>query len=193
MAGIYWVWETWYEREAGDRPGFRCHNRTAWIRPTLPPRTSIKAGGILRANDWGHQKTTKANWMWGLTPEREGEPIHGSPIFTSFYPQGICWLPEQRTAHNQGQQLGTRAIWLHCRDRGWSCKLPRLGRDLRGSQRNEPQILPAIFPQLLGCTKIKGKHKNQVGNGSEVVNLSRLQQWFWEPKAGGQGLPGERV
>lgn len=69
----------------------------------------------------------------------------------------------------------------------------RDGRDLRGSQRNEPQILPAIFPQLLGCTKIKGKHKNQVGNGSEVVNLSRLQQWFWEPKAGGQGLPGERV
>lgn len=73
----------WPEHPGDGTPSTKEHGRRSPRAQTSQPNSlgqpcspenKYKKREILRANDSGHQKTTKTNRRWRLTSQREGEP-----------------------------------------------------------------------------------------------------------------------
>lgn len=122
--------------------------------------------------------------MWGLISQRKGAPIQGNPIFTSIHPRELAGSQSREEHTTESSNWGLCNSWDW--DRDWSWRYHK-GGDLRGFQRNEPQIPYVIFPQNLGCTKTKGKSKNQVESSKWRAKI--LAKMLWNPRLKCAGLP----
>lgn len=165
--------------------------------PLRPPQNSLDQTYSSTKNKYKSRRITyskplraaenKTDRKWGLTSQRKGAPFPGNPIFTSFYPQELAGS-QSREEHTTGS-----SSWGLCRLPGQvgvgDCQK---GRDLRGFPRSESKILHVISLQRLGCTKARGKTKNQVESSSvEAKELSKdVGRDAGEPKGEVRGARG---